>query len=150
VVGLRLLAVALAICVQASTANAAQPSEVDRAKEDQITDGVALARNMLDAQMFDFGSARVRGVNAGVTRDKTVICGFINGKNRIGAYVGWRQFAVFGDQLIVPPENPLDPSWPEKSATVEMICGTDGKVRVAVFRDAYASPTDWTAALSPG
>lgn len=42
--------------------------------------------------MIDYPSARFRDVHA----DRRHICGFVNGKNRLGAYAGWKRFVVMG------------------------------------------------------
>jgi hypothetical protein len=46
------------------------------------------AKRALDAQLFDFPSARFQEVRA----NATVICGRVNAKNRMGAYAGWQRF----------------------------------------------------------
>lgn len=55
-----------------------------------VTPGqIAEARSALDERLFDYPSARFRDVRG---RDK-VLCGFVNAKNRMGAYIGWTRFA---------------------------------------------------------
>nr|WP_314136946.1 hypothetical protein [uncultured Brevundimonas sp.] len=51
----------------------------------QITD----ARRALDARLFDYPSARFRDVRG----TGFALCGFVNAKNRYGAYSGWKRFA---------------------------------------------------------
>jgi len=47
------------------------------------------ARAAFDRQMFDYQSARF----ADVRGNDAVLCGRVNGKNRLGAYAGWQPFA---------------------------------------------------------
>lgn len=48
------------------------------------------ARRALDDQLLDFRSARFRDV----TGNGYVLCGKVNAKNRVGAYIGWMPFAA--------------------------------------------------------
>lgn len=50
------------------------------------------ARRLLDERLLDFPSARFRDVRA----DQGRICGFVNAKNAMGAYTGWKPFGVMG------------------------------------------------------
>lgn len=50
----------------------------------------AAARDALDGVLLDYPSARFRDVAA----DEIVVCGKVNSKNRMGAYVGWTNFVV--------------------------------------------------------
>lgn len=50
------------------------------------------ARAALDEKLLDYPSARFRDVHADAAR----VCGWVNGKNRLGAYTGWKSFGVFG------------------------------------------------------
>lgn len=57
-----------------------------------IEDQFRWARDAFDRQMIDYPSARFRDVHA----DRRRICGYVNGKNRLGAYSGWKRFVVMG------------------------------------------------------
>lgn len=48
------------------------------------------ARQALDTRLFDYPSARFRGVKSAVF----VICGEVNSRNRLGAYTGWQSFMI--------------------------------------------------------
>ena len=52
----------------------------------------AWARRSLNETMLDYPSARFRDVHA----DRRRVCGFVNGKNQLGAYTGWKRFVVMG------------------------------------------------------
>jgi hypothetical protein len=57
----------------------------------------AKVREVLDAELFDYPSARFREVSADhAPRDRNFItfCGKMNGKNRVGGYTGWKAFAA--------------------------------------------------------
>lgn len=48
------------------------------------------ARRALNASLIDYPDARFRDVRA----DSRRICGYVNGRNRIGAFSGWQRFVV--------------------------------------------------------
>lgn len=50
----------------------------------------ARARLALDRAMIDYPSARFRDVTA----TDSIICGSVNGPNRLGGYAGWHRFVV--------------------------------------------------------
>ncbi|MGV3579995.1 hypothetical protein [Brevundimonas sp.] len=50
------------------------------------------ARQSLNATLLDYPTARFRDVHG----DQRRLCGFVNSKNRMGAYVGWDRFVVLG------------------------------------------------------
>ncbi len=82
---------------------------------------VAGAKAALDERLFDYPSARFRDVRG---RDK-VLCGFVNAKNRMGAYSGWSRFAyiTLGGEPSLYMEDRDNPS------TLNMLdtaCGVDG------------------------
>lgn len=57
--------------------------------------------------MLDYPSARFRDVRA----DRRRICGYVNGKNRLGAYAGWKRFVavpIEGTEVYVEGEDPND------------------------------------------
>lgn len=54
----------------------------------------AHARRELNERLFDYPSARFRDVRG----DDTRICGYVNAKNRMGAYTGWKLFGVLGSE----------------------------------------------------
>lgn len=45
-------------------------------------------RKTFDRELLDYTSARFRDVSG----DGYVICGSVNAKNRMGAFIGWREF----------------------------------------------------------
>lgn len=49
---------------------------------------LADARRAFNESLFDYPSARFREVRA----NQSVLCGNVNAKNQLGAYVGWRPF----------------------------------------------------------
>lgn len=60
----------------------------------------AHARQALEERLLDYPSARFRGVRA----DDTRVCGYVNAKNAMGAYSGWKLFGVLdtpGTPIIV-------------------------------------------------
>ena len=79
----------------------------------------AVARRLLNETMLDFPSARFRDVhgNAGA------ICGFVNGKNRLGAFTGWKRFGIvfFGDQPSLYTEDAGS-----QAVMLDTFCGPDG------------------------
>ncbi|MBM3606618.1 MAG: hypothetical protein FJX25_18490 [Alphaproteobacteria bacterium] len=58
----------------------------DAVKRSQIEQ----ARELFEERLLDYPSARFRNV----TGNDRVICGFVNAKNRLGAYVGWEGFVI--------------------------------------------------------
>jgi len=82
----------------------------------QIREAVSSApatRDAFDREMFDYPSSRFRDVH--VTINLAVegqrggyLCGYVNGKNRMGAYVGWRQFMAMGDVVFISGETVAD------------------------------------------
>lgn len=63
-------------------------------------------RSALDARLIDYPSARFRSVY--ITRNPEAeaeqgedgpgyFCGFVNSKNQMGGYVGWKRFMAAGD-----------------------------------------------------
>lgn len=55
-------------------------------------------RGQFDREMLDYPSARFRDVRAihAPLGELVVFCGLVNGKNRAGAYSGWKEFAATG------------------------------------------------------
>lgn len=51
---------------------------------------LAVARRLLDDQLLDYRSARFKDVHGSTTH----ICGSVNARNRLTAYVGWQSFVV--------------------------------------------------------
>lgn len=95
----------------------------------------AAARQALNERMIDYPSARFRDVRGNVT----VICGFVNGKNRLGAYAGWQQFAWLSgiDEPRLAMANDRD----HDDLLIEVLCGEDGlKIESRDFTDRLAAP----------
>lgn len=74
------------------------------------------ARAALDAKMLDYTSARFRDVRA----DSRRICGYVNAKNRLGAYTGWSRFVVMGAGSVTRFEDD------DSTGFVAMMCDEDG------------------------
>lgn len=57
---------------------------------------IAVGKAEFNRAMLDYPSARFRDVRATVLHGqiKPIMCGFVNGKNRMGAYAGWTPFAL--------------------------------------------------------
>ncbi len=55
---------------------------------------LADAQNALDNELLDFTTARFKSVRLGATPIGAApfLCGYVNGKNSMGAYIGWRLF----------------------------------------------------------
>jgi len=49
------------------------------------------ARSAFDERLFDYPSARFRETYG----NGFLICGKVNAKNRLGAFIGWKRFALF-------------------------------------------------------
>lgn len=69
----------------------------------------ARVREALNEQLMDYPSARFRDVRA----DGSRVCGFVNAKNAMGAYIGWRPFGVIdsarGAVLVVDDAYLIEP-----------------------------------------
>lgn len=71
----------------------------------EVSDGVSQipeVRRALDRGLFDYPTARFRNVYVTVNgeiegRRGAYLCGFVNSKNRMGAYVGWTAFVATED-----------------------------------------------------
>lgn len=101
---------------------------------EEVAAGVAQAaavRAGFNAEMLDYPTARFRdvhvAVNTGVEGDRgSYFCGFVNGKNRMGAYVGWTEFSASassdGEPLVVirsvSGDEPMD-------GLVDAMCGSN-------------------------
>ncbi|MBX9614904.1 MAG: hypothetical protein K2X25_04875 [Caulobacteraceae bacterium] len=58
----------------------------------------------MDTVLFDYPSARFQNVR--ITSGGNVVCGQVNSKNRLGAYVGWRSFEA--TDLPIDPGKPIN------------------------------------------
>lgn len=61
-------------------------------------------RNLLRLDLYDAASARferVQKISASSPSGQEVICGYVNSKNRFGAYAGFRQFVAYPSTKIV-------------------------------------------------
>lgn len=69
----------------------------------------ARLREALNEQLMDYPSARFRDVRA----DGGRVCGFVNAKNAMGAYIGWRPFGAIdsarGAVLVVDDAYLIEP-----------------------------------------
>lgn len=84
----------------------------------------AAARDAMDKQLFDYTSARFRDVRG----DGALICGFVNAKNRMGAYTGWSRFVWF-KMGAEPARLLVDDGTAEGQADIfiDGFCGEDGR-----------------------
>lgn len=92
-------AIALVVVVAVSGCDALPWSQVSRAR-------AAAAEALIDPS-----SAQFRSLRLGPTG---TVCGEINGKNRLGGYVGFRRFVVTQDDApILETDNPasIEPFW---------------------------------------
>lgn len=80
----------------------------------------AQARNVLEPVLLDASSARLRNVKV----DGDLICGEVNAKNRLGAYVGFRRFLSV-DASIGP--------------SIEPNCGRGGDAECSAEADLFQS-----------
>ena len=80
----------------------------------------AFARDLLDARLLDYPTARFRDVHG----DERLICGFVNAKNRMGAFSGWSRFGVtlFSDE----PRLLIDDPDERDDLLLDTFCGEDG------------------------
>ncbi len=85
-----LMVTVIAVAVVATSAEA-QPKP---AADPGLTAAAAKARQTLDRKLLDYPAARFRDVSGRKTPagNGYVFCGFVNSKNRMGAYVGWEGF----------------------------------------------------------
>lgn len=75
------------------------------------------AKRAFDEQLLDHTSARFRDVHG----DAGAVCGFVNAKNRMGAYTGWTRFVVM---FTSPPRLQIED--PEReNVFVDVICKED-------------------------
>lgn len=81
---------------------------------------IAGAKQALDAQLLDYPSARFRDVRG----TEAALCGFVNAKNRVGAYTGWSRFAW----LTVTDNHRLliDDAEGTNDIMLDAFCGEDG------------------------
>lgn len=75
------------------------------------------ARRAFDEQLLDHTSARFRDVHG----DAGAICGFVNAKNRMGAFTGWTQFVVM---FTSPPRLQIEAP-DQENVFVDVICKED-------------------------
>lgn len=111
-----IFAVAAALATQATAAT----RDFTPAERKSALAAAAAVRDQFDAELFDYPTARFRTVIAAYPHDAkgARLCGFVNSKNRMGAYTGWVPFAVLADRLTFsadmvawicdPTENDLD------------------------------------------
>lgn len=76
-----MLALTVVLALQVSSASPPAPPT------DQT---FARARRALDAELIDYPNARFRDVRANEHR----VCGYVNGRNRIGGFSGWQRFGI--------------------------------------------------------
>ncbi|MFC5370935.1 hypothetical protein ACFPIF_00110 [Brevundimonas faecalis] len=96
----------------------AAPLQIN-ADQRPLTDAnIASARHALDERLLDYTTARFRDVRG----NGAALCGFVNAKNRMGAYTGWSRFVVIFTEtpaLHIEGEG-------TSNAFVDVLCGEDG------------------------
>jgi len=106
------IAILAALTALGQTASVPVPTQTEPTEAQFVR-----ARSLLDRQMLDYPSTRFKDVTADAGR----ICGLFNGRNRMGAYVGWQRFGVLGngraESLLVVAGNPSD------DADLRDLCG---------------------------
>lgn len=81
---------------------------------------LADAREAFNESLLDYPSARFRDARG----NAFVLCGFVNAKNRMGAYTGWERFAwVAGSD---DPRMLIDDSEGRHDILLDAFCGEDG------------------------
>ncbi|MFZ2252662.1 MAG: hypothetical protein WAW13_00640 [Minisyncoccia bacterium] len=89
--------------VRAGPAEGSTPSESDLAfaarGAKSFAPLVAAIIDRMDNTLLDYPATRFKDVSFGYRNGKQIVCGFYNGKNRMGAYSGWAVFYAFtGDE----------------------------------------------------
>lgn len=87
-------------------------------------DAAALAkvRRALDDQLFDYPSARFREVYFTPTPSGDVlVCGEVNAKNRMGAFIGWKGFYWLGGSVTLADDDPTSVA----SVTYPIFCSAE-------------------------
>lgn len=81
---------------------------------------ISSAKAALNAQLLDYQSARFRDVRG----TGAALCGFVNAKNRMGAYTGWSRFVW----LTVTENHRLliEDTEGENDIMLDAFCGEDG------------------------
>lgn len=69
----------------------------------------ARSRDVLSDTLFDADSARFRNLRSVADGKGSMICGEVNAKNKIGSYIGFRNFMVSRDERfgIVDPQSDI-------------------------------------------
>ena len=78
----------------------------EEAKNKIRTEAITRFQNLVKANLFDPGSAQFQNIR--LNPDGTALCGQVNAKNRMGGYVGFRQFLVTQEKGVEMP-NADDP-----------------------------------------
>lgn len=87
-----------------------------------VTDAIVRdAKAALDSRLLDYPSARFRDVRG----NALLICGFVNAKNRMGAYTGWDRFAYV--DLGEEPYLLVDDADQTDDLMLDALCGNDGR-----------------------
>lgn len=105
------------LLIAAALAALSVPQEPARAPGPPTNAQFAAARQALNERLLDYPSARFRDVRG----NDLVVCGFVNSKNRMGAYVGWTRFAW--PSLAEEPRLYLDDA---DDIMLDAFCGDDG------------------------
>ena len=94
----------VALVAIAVPANAATRAFTAAERKEAVEVAVAV-RDQFDAELFDYPAARFRTVVAATPHGGRGVrlCGFVNSKNRMGAYSGWKAFVVLAGGLSFDP-----------------------------------------------
>lgn len=113
------------------------PVSVSAAQVAQIRADAPAIRSAFNDEMLDYPSARFRDVqislNTGADGPQPYLCGYVNGKNRIGAYVGWQRFVASDGFLVIGSDD-------FKQDLVETVCDGPAIVRDSADRSAWLTP----------
>lgn len=77
------------------------------------------AQGALNERLFDYPTARFRDVRG----NSVALCGFVNAKNRLGAYAGWTRFAYASTS---EPRLYMDGDGSDH-LLLDVLCGENGK-----------------------
>lgn len=98
--GLLVAAITALLSTQAVAQEVRDLTSAQRARVDQQ---IVLVRDAFDEKLNDYPTARFRDVTARIDPESTRIvpmfCGYVNAKNRMGAYGGWERFVVTGTTI---------------------------------------------------
>lgn len=113
----------LSVILLLATIQVAEPTS---AQIEQAVSSAPATRRRLNDLLLDYPSTRFRDVyvtvNLGTAEPrKAYLCGFLNSKNRMGAYTGWTRFTSSGDFVQIKSGDDVG------SLIVDAACGDGGQ-----------------------